>query len=187
MKCDCRFISEPARPKIVLLFAWLFILFSDHAYSQRGGIPSYPVLSREKARDSGYVFVTNTDELLREIVKDGNKIFISESFELLQRADITGNDIIIESDRQHAITSNLWFDKYRFYESFTITGRNVTMKGLVLQGSDCDIRTLDDKNAQTAIRCHADNFHIENCSIRCFGWAALYMHRYQGAVIEQCY
>ncbi len=165
----------------------IFFLISFSVIGQRGGIPSYPVLSREQAIQKGYKLVDNSDALLQEIKKDGNKIFISGSFELKERADITGNNLVIESDKKSVITSNLWFNKYRFYESFTIDGKNITMRGLILQGSDCDIRTLDYKYAQTAIRCHADSFHIENCSITCFGWAAIYMHRYVGAVIEQCY
>ncbi|MEO8085646.1 MAG: PKD domain-containing protein [Bacteroidota bacterium] len=165
----------------------LFLLVEFTALAQRGGIPSYPVLSREQAIKKGYKLVDNTDALLQEIKIDGNKIFISGSFDLKERAEISGNNIVIESDKKSVITSNLWFNKYRFYESFTINGKNVTLRGLILKGSDCDIKTLDYKYAQTAIRCHADSFHIENCAITCFGWAALYMHRYQGAVIEQCY
>ena len=172
------------RYRFIIFFS---ILFKSNCVAQRGGVPTYPVLSKEKAKEMGYVFVSNTNDLLKEIRKDGNKIFIAGSFELMERANITGKNVTIESDKNHVITSNLWFTKFRFYESFTITGKNVTIKGLVLKGSDCDIRTLDYKFAQTAIRCHADSFHIENCSITCFGWAALYMHRYQGALIEQCY
>jgi hypothetical protein len=150
------------------------------ALSQKGGRPSYPVLTKDSAAKGGFVFVNSTASLLKEIQVPGNRIFISASFELTERAVIKAEGITIQSDKRSIITSRLWFDKFRFYESFTIDAKNVTMKGLVLHGEDCDIGTLDQTFHQTAIRCHADSFHIINCDISCFGWAAIYGHRYNG-------
>lgn len=135
----------------------------------------------------GYVLVDNTSALLEEIKKDNNKIFISGSFELTARAVISGNHVVIESDKKTTITSRLWFNKFRFFESFTINGKNVTMRGLRLEGDDCNIGMLDHDEYQTAIRCHADSFHIINCDIECFGWCGIYGERYHGMVVEQCY
>ena len=156
-------------------------------FSQKGGRPDYPVLSQAAAVSKGYVLVSTTEDLLREIQKDNNSIFISESFELTSRAVVTGNNVTIESDKKTVITSRLWFTKFRFYESFAIEGKNVTFKGLRLKGDDCNIGMLDHDEYQTAIRCHADSFHIINCDIECFGWAAIYGHRYNGMVVDQCY
>jgi hypothetical protein len=166
---------------VVLIFLPLI------SFSQKGGRPNYPVLSKDAAVANGYVLVHSTEDLIREIQKPGNKIFISESFELTARAIVSGNNVVIESDKKTVITSKLWFTKFRFYESFAIEGKNVTFKGLRLKGDDCNIGMLDHGEYQTAIRCHADSFHIINCDIECFGWCAIYGHRYNGMVVDQCY
>ena len=157
------------------------------SFSQKGGRPDYPVLTREEAVAKGYVLVSSTEALLLEIQKDNNRIFISESFELTARAIVKGRNVVIESDKKSVITSKLWFTKFRFYESFAIEGKNVMFRGLRLKGDDCDIGMLDHDAYQTAIRCHADSFTIINCDIECFGWAAIYGHRYNGMLVEQCY
>ncbi|MCX6273898.1 MAG: hypothetical protein NTV09_01655 [Bacteroidetes bacterium] len=174
-------LSMKFRGVILLLFVPLL------SFPQKGGRPIYPVLSKTSAIADGYVAVNNTAKLLEEIKKDSNKIFISESFELTSRANVTGNNLTIASDKKSVITSKLWFNKFRFFESFTITGKNVTFSGLRLKGDDCDVGMLDHDYYQTAIRCHADSFHIINCDIECFGWAAIYGERYNGMVVEQCY
>ena len=171
----------PFRSAIILFLLPLI------SFSQKGGRPDYPVLSQAAAVANGYVLVNSTEDLLREIQKSNSKIFISKSFELTSRAIVSGNNVTIESDKKSVITSKLWFTKFRFYESFAIEGKNVTFKGLRLQGDDCNIGMLDHKEYQTAIRCHADSFHIINCDIECFGWAAIYGHRYHGMVVDQCY
>jgi hypothetical protein len=165
----------------------VFILFPLIVFAQKGGRPTYPVLTREEAVTNGYVLVNSTQGLLLEIQKDNSKIFISESFELTARAIVSGNNVVIESDKKSVITSKLWFTKFRYFESFAIEGKNVTFKGLRLKGDDCDIGMLDHDAYQAAIRCHADSFHIINCDIECFGWAAIYGHRYNGMLVEQCY
>jgi hypothetical protein len=163
------------------------LLMPFFSFSQKGGRPDYPVLKKEAAVAAGYVLVDNTSSLLEEIKKSGNKIFISGSFELTARAVVTGSNIIIESDKQSVITSKLWFNKFRLFESFTIAGKNVTFRGLKLKGDDCNIGMPDHDYYQTAIRCHTDSFHIINCDIECFGWAAIYGERYNGMLVEQCY
>lgn len=172
--------------KKILLFL-LLALITFQVWAQKGGLPSYPVLSLDSAKKNGYILINNSDSLVKYAKISNSKIFITGSFSLKERVVISGNNVIIEGDKRYTISSNLWYSTFRFFESFDIEGKNVVMKGLNLKGSDCDIRTLDTMWYQTGIRCHADSFHIINCNLSCWGWCAVYGQRYQGLLVDQCY
>lgn len=144
-------------------------------------------MSKDSAQKLGYILVHNTDSLQKYCAISNSKIFIDGSFTLSTRIVISGNGVSLVSDKKSSITSKLWFDKYRFYESFTIAGSGVTIQGLILRGDNPDILTLDWKSNQTAIRVVGSNFHLINCDLINWGWASVYFYRFQGAIMEQCY
>jgi hypothetical protein len=168
--------------KILLL---LFLFKNSFAYEGKGGLLMKP-MSKDSAQKAGYIFVSNSDSLIKYASIANSKIFIEKSFSLTQRCSVA-TGVNIQSDKKSTITSKLWFNKYRFYESFTIIGSNVTLQGLILRGDNPDILTLDYLYNQTAIRVVGENFHIINCDLINWGWASVYFYRYQGAVMEQCY
>lgn len=152
---------------------------------QKGGL-NYPVMSKDSAVKLRYTLVETSDSLIKYANIPGSKIFISKSFEVMQRCSVATN-VTIQSDKKSTINSRLWYNKYRFYETFTIIGKNVIMQGLNLRGDNPDILTLDYAYNQTAIRCAADSFRVVNCNFYNWGWCGVYFYRYGGAWMEQCY
>jgi hypothetical protein len=164
----------------------LLLFLSTFCYSQKGGL-NFPVLSKSEAISKGYVLISNPDSLIKYAKLSNSKIYISGSFNITTRCTVSGSNVLLESDRRFILSSTFWTAPYRLCETFLITGKNVTFRGLKLKGNSDNILTLDTNIFQQAIRTAADSISIINCEIYNYDFAGIYGYRIQGLLVDNCY